>query len=172
MVNKQTAVESLREALDTELKAGTKMVVNWDMYLKMEEDQTRDFTIHNLKRQKQLHQDLINKHLMEQELKNTMTEKTNITDNDSNIQTQLDSIWTRNWTEIKPNNTTWTQIKLWTLSVMAVIMFFGCIYLLATNKTAVLVFLTMVGVGVIIGLVMGTKILIESAYNEIMENRK
>jgi hypothetical protein len=56
--------------------------------------------------------------------------------------------------------------------VLAVIMFFGCIYLLATNKTAVLVFLTMVGVGVIIGLVMGTKILIESAYNEIMENRK
>ena len=69
-------------------------------------------------------------------------------------------------------NTTWTQFKLWTLSVMAVIMFFGCIYMLATNKTAVLVFLTMVGVGVIIGLVMGTKILIESAYEEIIENRK
>jgi hypothetical protein len=69
-------------------------------------------------------------------------------------------------------NTTWTQTKLWTLSVLAVIIFFSCIYLLATNKTAVLVFLTMVGVGVIIGLVMGTKILIESAYNEIMENRK
>jgi hypothetical protein len=114
--NKQTAVESLREALDTELKAGTKMVVNWDMYLKMEEDQTRDFTIHNLKRQKQLHQDLINKHLMEQELKNTMTEKTNITDDDSNIQTQPDLIWF----ERKPNNnnTTWTENKRWVAAVI------------------------------------------------------
>jgi hypothetical protein len=83
--------------------------------------------------------------------------------------------WNETWgdaCESKPNNTTWSETKLWTLSVMAVITFFGCIYLLATNKTAVLVFLTMVGVGVIIGLVMGTKILIESAYNEIMENRK
>ena len=116
MENKKTAVESLREALDTELKAGTKMVVNWDMYLKMEEDQTRDFTIHNLKRQKQHHQDLINKHLMEQELKNTTIEKTNITENNSNIQTQPDVIWF----ERKPNNnnTTWTENKRWIAAVI------------------------------------------------------
>ena len=142
------------------------------------------------KRQKQLHQELVNRKLMEQELKNTTSDMEikewakgrPVTDEEINelrkqfknniIQTQPDLIWTRNWTEIKPNNTTWTQFKLWTLSVLAVIAFLGCIYLLATNKTAVLVFLTMVGVGVIIGLVMGTKILIESAYNEIMENRK
>jgi hypothetical protein len=44
--------------------------------------------------------------------------------------------------------------------------------MIATNKTALLVFLTIVGLGVIMGLVMGTKILIESAYEEIMENKK
>ncbi len=123
MENKQTAVESLREALDTELKAGTKMVVNWDMYLKMEEDQTRDFTIHNLKRQKQLHQDLINKHLMEQELKNTIAEKTNITENDSNIQTQPDLIWF----ERKPNNITWTENKRWLAAVIGLLCVIGFI---------------------------------------------
>jgi membrane-bound ClpP family serine protease len=61
------------------------------------------------KRQKQLHQELVNRKLMEQELENTMTEKTNITDDDSNIQTQPDLIWT----ERKPNNITWTENKRW-----------------------------------------------------------
>jgi hypothetical protein len=128
MENKLTAVELLRETLDTELKAGTKMVVNWDMYLKMEEDQTRDFTIHNLKRQKQLHQELINKHLMEQELKNTTIEKTNITENDSNIQTQPDLIWT----ERKTNNTrvTWTENKRWIAAVVGLLGVIGFISVL------------------------------------------
>ncbi len=35
----QTAVALLREALDAEMKMGTKMVVNWDMYLQMEKEQ-------------------------------------------------------------------------------------------------------------------------------------
>ena len=35
----QTAVALLREALDAEIKMGTKMVVNWDMYLQMEKEQ-------------------------------------------------------------------------------------------------------------------------------------
>jgi membrane-bound ClpP family serine protease len=66
------------------------------------------------KRQKQLHQELVNRKLMEQELKNTMTEKTNITDDDSNIQTQPDLIWT----ERKPNNITWTENKRWMAAII------------------------------------------------------
>ena len=74
------------------------------------------------KRQKQLHQDLINKHLMEQELKNTTSEKTNMTDDDSNIQTQPDLIWT----ERKANNTTtWTENKRWTAAVIGLLCVIG-----------------------------------------------
>ena len=36
---KQTAVELLKETLDAEMKLGTKMVVNWEMYLEMEKKQ-------------------------------------------------------------------------------------------------------------------------------------
>ena len=36
---KQTAVELLKRDLDSEIKSGTKMVVNWDMYLAMEKEQ-------------------------------------------------------------------------------------------------------------------------------------
>jgi hypothetical protein len=32
---KQTSIELLKQDLDAELKLGTKMVVNWDMYIKM-----------------------------------------------------------------------------------------------------------------------------------------
>ncbi len=39
MEKKQTAVELLKETLDAEMKLGTKMVVNWDMYLEMEKQQ-------------------------------------------------------------------------------------------------------------------------------------
>jgi hypothetical protein len=38
----QTAVELLRKELDAEIKLGTKMVVNWDMYLEMEKQQIID----------------------------------------------------------------------------------------------------------------------------------
>ena len=34
-----TAVELLKKDLDAEIKLGTKMVVNWDMYLEMEKQQ-------------------------------------------------------------------------------------------------------------------------------------
>ena len=34
-----TAVELLRQDLDSEMKSGTKMDVNWDMYLQMEKQQ-------------------------------------------------------------------------------------------------------------------------------------
>jgi hypothetical protein len=36
---KYTIVELLKRDLDSEMKSGTKMVVNWDMYLKMEKEQ-------------------------------------------------------------------------------------------------------------------------------------
>lgn len=36
---KQTAIQLLRESIDSEIKLGTKMVVNWDMYLEMEREQ-------------------------------------------------------------------------------------------------------------------------------------
>ena len=38
-MKKQTAVQLLKESIDHELKSGTKMVVNWDMYLAMEKEQ-------------------------------------------------------------------------------------------------------------------------------------
>jgi len=38
-MSKQTAVQLLRESIDSEMKLGTKMVVNWDMYLAMEKEQ-------------------------------------------------------------------------------------------------------------------------------------
>ena len=34
-----TAVELLKKNIDSEIKLGTKMVVNWDMYLEMEKQQ-------------------------------------------------------------------------------------------------------------------------------------
>ena len=39
MEKKQTAVELLKETLDAEMKLGTKMIINWDMYLEMEKEQ-------------------------------------------------------------------------------------------------------------------------------------
>jgi hypothetical protein len=36
---KQTAVQLLKESIDYEMKLGTKMVVNWDMYIEMEKEQ-------------------------------------------------------------------------------------------------------------------------------------
>jgi len=38
----QTAIQLLRESIDSEMKLGTKMVVNWGMYLEMEQDQIID----------------------------------------------------------------------------------------------------------------------------------
>jgi hypothetical protein len=38
-MKKQTAVQLLKESIDHELKSGTKMVVNWDMYLAIEKQQ-------------------------------------------------------------------------------------------------------------------------------------
>jgi hypothetical protein len=38
-MSKQTAIQLLKENIDSEMKLGTKMVVNWDMYLAMEKEQ-------------------------------------------------------------------------------------------------------------------------------------
>ena len=35
----KTAIQLLKESIDLEIKSGTKMVVNWDMYLAMEKEQ-------------------------------------------------------------------------------------------------------------------------------------
>ena len=35
----KTAIQLLRESIDSEVKLGTKMVINWDMYLAMEREQ-------------------------------------------------------------------------------------------------------------------------------------
>ncbi len=42
MEKKQTAVELLKETLDAEMKLGTKMIINWDMYLEMEKEQIQE----------------------------------------------------------------------------------------------------------------------------------
>jgi len=70
------------------------------------------------KRQKQLHKELVDRKLMEIELKNTMSEKTNMTNNNNAIQTQPDLIWAK----LKPNKTWWTETKLWTISSIFFIM--------------------------------------------------
>lgn len=41
-MSKQTAIQLLRESIDSEVKLGTKMVINWDMYLEMEREQIID----------------------------------------------------------------------------------------------------------------------------------
>ena len=41
-MSKQTAIQLLKENIDSEMKLGTKMVVNWDMYLAMEKEQIID----------------------------------------------------------------------------------------------------------------------------------
>jgi hypothetical protein len=41
-MSKQTAIQLLKENIDSEMKLGTKMVVNWDMYLAMEKEQIVD----------------------------------------------------------------------------------------------------------------------------------
>ncbi len=38
----KTAVEVLKQELDIEMKLGTKMVVDWDMYKEMEKEQIMD----------------------------------------------------------------------------------------------------------------------------------
>jgi hypothetical protein len=38
-MSKQTAIQLLKENIDSEMKLGTKMAVNWDMYLAMEKEQ-------------------------------------------------------------------------------------------------------------------------------------
>jgi hypothetical protein len=41
-MSKQTAIQLLKENIDSEMKLGTKMAVNWDMYLAMEKEQIID----------------------------------------------------------------------------------------------------------------------------------
>jgi len=41
-MNKKTAVQFLKESIDLEMRLGTKMVVNWDMYLQIERQQMEE----------------------------------------------------------------------------------------------------------------------------------
>ncbi len=41
-MSKKTAMQLLRETIDFEMKLGTKMVINWDMYLETEHEQIID----------------------------------------------------------------------------------------------------------------------------------
>ena len=41
----KTAVEVLKQELDIEMKLGTKMVVDWDMYKEMEKENIINFAI-------------------------------------------------------------------------------------------------------------------------------
>ncbi len=41
-MSKQTTIQLLRETIDSEVKLGTKMVINWDMYLEMEREQIEE----------------------------------------------------------------------------------------------------------------------------------
>ena len=73
-----------------------------------------DYVEEYSKRQKQLHEELANRKLMEMELENTTTNKTN------NItQTQPDLIWAK----LKLNKTWWTETKLWIVSSIFFITF-------------------------------------------------
>ena len=135
-----------------------------------------DYVEEYSKRQKQLHKELVDRKLMEMELENTISDMKNnewmkgrpTTDEEINeLRKQF-----KNNTIQTNQNTTRTQIKLWSMSVLAVITFFGCTYLIATNKTALFVFGITVGVSAIVGLIIGIKGLIEGACEEIKMNRK
>ena len=54
-MSKQTAVQLLKESIDRELKLGTKMVVNWDMYLAMEKEQMEQADINGYDRKQYQH---------------------------------------------------------------------------------------------------------------------
>ena len=54
-MSKQTAVQLLKESIDHELKLGTKMVVNWDMYLAMEKEQMEQADINGYDRKQYQH---------------------------------------------------------------------------------------------------------------------
>ena len=68
------------------------------------------------KRQKQLHQELVNRKLMEMELENTTSEKTNMTNINNNIQTK----------------TRWSDTERWVVAVIATLGTFGFMYWLYT----------------------------------------
>jgi hypothetical protein len=92
------------------------------------------------KRQKQLHEELANRKLMEIELENTTTNKTNNT-----IQTQPDLIWAK----LKPNKTWWTETKLWTVSsIVTAVIILSAIYF---TKTLLIICLTSLA-GIFLGL--------------------
>jgi hypothetical protein len=92
------------------------------------------------KRQKQLHEELVNRKLMEMELENTTTNKTN------NItQTQPDLIWAK----LKLNKTWWTETKLWIVSsIIVMVLILSAIYFTKALLITCLVSL----VGIFLGL--------------------
>jgi len=40
---KKTAIQLLKESIDYEMKLGTKMIINWDMYLETQKEQMIEF---------------------------------------------------------------------------------------------------------------------------------
>ena len=67
---RQTAMQLLKESIDYEMKLGTKMVVNWDMYLEMEKEQIEAAFIKG-EENIDLHGDYVNPNLSEQYYKET-----------------------------------------------------------------------------------------------------
>ncbi len=115
------------------------------------------------KRQKQLHQELVNKKLMEQELKNTTSEKTNITENDSNIQTQPDLIWF----ERKPENTTtWSENKRWLAAVIGLSCVIGFISALVVYNLYWYVLVSIFGVWLLGVMLVASKDIVDDLIDE------
>jgi hypothetical protein len=55
--------------------------------------------------------------------------------------------------------------------VLAVISFFCCVYLIATNKTALTIFAATIGICAVTALVWSVKGLIENIYNELIKKK-
>jgi peptidoglycan/LPS O-acetylase OafA/YrhL len=68
-------------------------------------------------------------------------------------------------------NNTWLQTKLWSMSALAVITFFCCVYLIATNKTALTIFAITIAICAVTALVWSVKGLIENIYNELIKKK-
>ena len=44
----KTAIELLKQDIDSEIKLGTKLVVNWDMYLEIEKQQIKEAVLNQV----------------------------------------------------------------------------------------------------------------------------
>ena len=86
-----------------------------------------------------------------------------------NLTTNIEKMKTNNTTQT--TNNTWSQTKLWSMSALAVITFFGGIGLIATNKTALTIFAITIAICAVTALVWSIKGLIENIYNELIKSK-